>query len=73
MILLTSEQHESHEKTKICYICKKKFEHKYTNDKNYQKVRDHCHYTGKYRGAAHCICLLKYSMPKGISMLSTMV
>ena len=26
---------------------------------NYQKVRDHCHYAGKYRGAAHSICNLK--------------
>ena len=24
------------------------------------KVRDHCHYTGKYRGAAHNICNLRY-------------
>ena len=24
--------------------------------KKQEKVRDHCHYTGKYRGAAHNIC-----------------
>ena len=28
------------------------------------KVRDHCHYTGEYRGAAYRICNLKYSEPK---------
>ena len=40
-------------KEKICYICKKKkkFELKYTNDNDF-KVKDLCHYTGKYRGAA---------------------
>ena len=36
------------------------------NDKKQQKVRDHCHYTGKYRGAAHNICNLKYKIPKEI-------
>ena len=31
-----------------------------------QKVRDHCHYTGKYRDAAHNICNLRYKVPKEI-------
>ena len=35
-------------------------------DKKYRKVRDHCCYTGDYRGAAHSICNLKYSVPKKI-------
>ena len=30
------------------------------------KVRDHCHYTGKYRGAAHSACNLQYKIPKSI-------
>ena len=28
------------------------------------RVRDHCHVTGKFRGAAHEICNLKYRVPK---------
>ena len=40
------------------------------NDKNtfklYHKVRDHCYYTGKFRGAAHSICNLRYKTPKEI-------
>ena len=31
-----------------------------------QKVRDHRHYTGKYKGAAHSICNLRYIIPKKI-------
>ena len=53
MKLLTKEQQESYENAKICYICKEKFENKYLKNKNYRKVRDHCNYTGEYRGTAH--------------------
>ena len=38
-------------------------------DNKYCKVRDHCHYTGEYRGAAHSICNLKYSVPKKIPIV----
>ena len=34
-----------------------------------QKVRDHCHYTGKYRGAAHSICNSRYTTPKMIPIV----
>ena len=34
-----------------------------------QKVRDHCHYTGKYRGAAHNNCNLNYKIPKEIPVV----
>ena len=30
------------------------------------KVRDHCHYTGEFTGAAHNICNFKYKTPKKI-------
>ena len=34
--------------------------------KKHYKIREHCHYTGKYRGAAHNICNLRYKIPKEI-------
>ena len=60
MIPLTTEEKIYHNEQGICYICKKEF------DKKNYKVRDHCHYTGKYRGAAHNICNLRYKIPKEI-------
>ena len=69
MKLLTKEQQESYENVKICYICKEKFENKYLKDKKNCKVRDHCRYTGEYRGAAHSICNLKYNVPKKIPVV----
>ena len=65
IILLTTEEKIHYNKQKICYICKKEF----NNDKKNYKVRDHCHYTGKYRGAAHNICNLRYKVPKEIPIV----
>ena len=66
---MTKEQKESNENAKTCFICKGKFENKYLKDKKYGKVRYHCHYTVKYRGAAHSICNLKYSVPKKVPIV----
>ena len=52
IITLTNDEEEPYEKQKVCYICEKEF----NTDKKYYKVRDHCHYTGKFKGAAHSIC-----------------
>ena len=69
MKLLTKEQQGSYKNSKIYYICKKKFKNKYLKDKKYCKVRDHCHYTTEYRGAAHSIHNFKYSIPKNIPIV----
>ena len=34
------------------------------NKKECFKVKDQCHYTGKYRGTARDICNLRYKMAK---------
>ena len=46
MKLLTYEQENSYQNSKICYISKEKLENKYMKYKEYCKVRDHCHYAG---------------------------
>ena len=66
MKLILKKIQESYENAKICYVCKKKIENKYLKDKKYRRVRDHCHYAGEYRGAAHSIWDLKYSVLKKI-------
>ena len=67
MIPLTDKENKSSEMQKVCYICKKEFSTH--NDKKHYKVRDHCHYTGKFRGAAHNICNLRYKTPKEITVV----
>ena len=62
MIPLTKEEEDNYSKENTCYICKKDF----NND---TKVRDHCHFTGKCRGAAHNTCNLRYKIPKNIPVI----
>ena len=38
-------------------------------NKKYFEVKDHCSYTGKYRGAAHNICNLRYKILKEIPVV----
>ena len=58
MIPLIDEENKFYEEQKVCNICKRGL--RIDNDKKHHKVRDHCHYTGKFRGAAHSICNLRY-------------
>ena len=47
-------------------MCQKEFCYNKNEKKKfkiYQKVRDHCPYTGKFRRAAYSICNLNYKLP----------
>ena len=66
IIPLTKEEKINYNDQQICYICKKEFSN---DDKKNYKVRDHCHYTGKYRGAVHNICNLRCRVPKEIPVV----
>ena len=60
MIFGEEEAKQFNEAT-ICWIC--------GGELGLDKVRDHCHYTGKYRGAAHNKCNLKYKKPNFIPVV----
>ena len=60
---LTQDEWKSFNSAKACHICLGDF---YCLG---DKVRDHCHYTGRYRGAAHSKCNLKYSIPNFIPIV----
>ena len=68
MIPLTKKEEKNHNKQKVCHICRKEFNAD-DSDKKYHKVKDHCHYTGKYRDAAHDICNLRYKTSKEIPVV----
>ena len=60
---LTKAQLKKYEEVRICHICFKPF-----NGEN-PKVRDHCHYTGRYRGPAHMKSNLQYKIPSYIPIV----
>ena len=60
---LTKVQLKKYKEASRCYICFKSF-----NGEN-PKVRDHCHYTGRYRGPAHMKCNLMYKIPPYIPIV----
>ena len=58
---MTIEDENNYQNSQDCWICNEKL------DKD--KVRDHCHITGKYRGAAHSQCNLKLKIPKKLPII----
>ena len=67
MIPLTGEENRFYEEKKVWNICKKGFS--IDNDKKHHKLRNYCHYTGKFRGAAYSICNLRYRTPEEIPIV----
>ena len=60
---LTKKQWKRYEKASRYHICFKPF-----NSKD-PKERDHCHYTGSYRGPAHSLCNFRYRIPSYIPVV----
>ena len=62
-MVITPEDEIDYEKATHCHICEGKLK-KTDEYKKEKKARDHCHLTGKFRGAAHNKCNLKFKIPK---------
>ena len=56
-MIFSPKDKDDFEKARVCWICQKEFGES-------KKQRDHCHFTGKYRGAAHVKCNLQFKKPK---------
>ena len=69
MLPITKKKLKSYKDAEVCYIYGKRFIRTFLKDRNYRKVGDHCHYTGKYRGAAHSICNLRFNWPNKIPVV----
>ena len=59
-IEMTPEDKWNFEKAVICHICEKPLDG--------DKVKDHCHISGWYRGAAHNACNLNYKIPNEVTV-----
>ena len=55
---MSQEEEEQFQSSNTCWICEKLI------DDDDEKVRDHCHITGKFRGAAHWSCNINLQLIK---------
>ena len=69
MLQLTKEELKSQQDARNCNICAKIILKNLAKNRNYRNFRDLCHYTGKYRDAAHRICNWKFNLPNEISVV----
>ena len=58
---MTSQDEVIYNNWHICWICKQEL--------NTDKLRDHCHVTGKFRGAAHNKYNLKLIIPRNLPII----
>ena len=65
MLPLTKKKTKITKDAKVCHICRKIILKKLAKSKNYQKIKDHCHYWG----AAHSIFNLKFNVLNAIPVV----
>ena len=60
---MIAEENEEFEMSNICWVCKKLI------DLDDNKVRDHCHIAGKYRGSSHWKCNINLKISKKLPVI----
>ena len=62
-LIMSEEEEHLFQQSNSCWICKKLI------DNDDEKVRDHCHVTGKFRGAAHWDCNINFQLTKKVPVI----
>ena len=62
-LIMSEEEEHLFQQSNSCWICKKLI------DNDEEKVRDHCHVTGKFRGAAHWNCNINLQLTKKVPVI----
>ena len=62
-LIMSEEEEHLFQQSNSCWICKKLI------DNDDEKVRDHCHVTGKFRGAAHWNCNINFQLTKKVPVI----
>ena len=59
-MIFTEQDEINYNNANVCWICQEAFPEKTDGrTKGKMKVRDHCHWTGRFRGTAHSTCNLR--------------
>ena len=62
-LIMSEEEEEQFQSSNTCWICEKLI------DNDDEKFRDHCHVTGKFRGAAHWSCNINLQLTKNVPVI----
>ena len=62
-LIMSEEEEEQFQSSNACWICEKLI------DDDDEKVRDHCHLTGRFRGAAHWSCNINLQLTKKVPVI----
>ena len=62
-LIMSEKEEHLLQQSNSCWICKRLI------DNDDEKVRDHCHVTGKFRGAAHWNCNINFQLTKEVPVI----